>query len=87
MNKYRAYLVGEGGHFAGSRSFVCGTDAEATIWARQLVDGNDVELWSRDRFVIRLYANGAQGAASHEMTDGRQAAENKAPPGEPERKR
>jgi hypothetical protein len=43
MNKHRAYLVGEGGHFAGSRSFVCGTDAEAAIWAKQLVDGT---MWN-----------------------------------------
>jgi hypothetical protein len=29
-------------------------DSEAVIWARQLVDGHDVELWSGDRFIIKL---------------------------------
>jgi hypothetical protein len=52
MNEYRAYVIGEGGHFASSRSFACANDVDATIWAKQLVDGHDVELWSGDRFVI-----------------------------------
>lgn len=69
MSEYRAYIVGEGGHFTGSRALVCATDAEATIWAKQLGDGHDIELWSRDRFVIRLNANGAPGATSHEKGD------------------
>ena len=29
-------------------------DADATVWAKQLVDGHDVELWSGERFVFRL---------------------------------
>jgi hypothetical protein len=45
MSEYRAYVIDEGDHIASFRAFV---------WARQLVDGHDVELWSGDRFVIRL---------------------------------
>jgi hypothetical protein len=36
------------------QGFVCDNDADATEWARQLVDGHDIELWSGGRFVIRL---------------------------------
>jgi hypothetical protein len=54
MNEYRAYILGNDGHFAGFRSFICGNDDDATVWAKQLVDGHDVELLSGERFVIRL---------------------------------
>jgi hypothetical protein len=71
VNEYRAYLIGHDGHFASSRSFVCGNDADATVWAEQLVDGHDVELWSGDRFVARLKTDGRPEAVSHEVIDGR----------------
>jgi hypothetical protein len=54
MAEYRAYIVGEDGHFASYRAFVCDSDADATVWAKQFVDGHDVELWNADRFVIRI---------------------------------
>ena len=54
MNEYRAYTVGEDGHIIASRAFKCADDSEAIVWTKQLVDGRDIELWSRDRFVIRL---------------------------------
>jgi hypothetical protein len=54
VSEYRAYIVGEDGHFVSSRAFVCGSDADAKVWAKQLVDGHDVELWSGERLVIRL---------------------------------
>jgi hypothetical protein len=54
MAEYRAYIVGTDGHFASFRAFVCNDDGDAIIWAEQLVDGHDVELWSGERFVKRL---------------------------------
>jgi hypothetical protein len=42
------------GHFAASRAFTCADDDDAIVWAKQLVDGHDIELWSGDRFVIKL---------------------------------
>jgi len=54
MAEYRAYMMGEDGHFVCSRAFICDDDADATTWARQLIDGHDIELWSGERFVIRL---------------------------------
>jgi hypothetical protein len=71
VSEYSAYLIGHDGHFGSSRSFVCGNDADATVWAQQLVDGHDVELWSGDRFVVRLKTDGKPEAASHEVIDGR----------------
>jgi hypothetical protein len=54
MTDYRAYTVGPDGHFIPSRTFICGNDADAIVWAKQLVDGHDVELWSGERMVIKL---------------------------------
>jgi hypothetical protein len=33
---------------------VCARDEDAIVWAKQLVDGYDVELWSGDRFIVKL---------------------------------
>jgi hypothetical protein len=56
MAEYRAYTVGLDGHFVASRPLVCADDAEAIEKARGLVDSHDIELWSGDRFVLRLVA-------------------------------
>jgi hypothetical protein len=47
MSAYRVYVI-------GIRRFVCDTDSDATVWAKQLLDDNDVELWNGYRLVIRL---------------------------------
>lgn len=60
MNDYRAYIVGQDGHFASCRAFRCADDGEAVALARQLVDGQDVELWSGERFIARLPSNGRE---------------------------
>jgi hypothetical protein len=52
--EYRAYIVGDDGHFMSVRAYIGDGDADATVWARQLLDGHDVELWSGERFVTRL---------------------------------
>jgi len=54
VNEYRAYLLGPDGHFASYRAFRCADDQDAIAWARQLLDGKDIELWSGERFVVRL---------------------------------
>jgi hypothetical protein len=54
MAEYRAYIIGTDGHFASFRAFRCADDSEAVAWAKQLVDGHDVELWNGGRFVTRL---------------------------------
>jgi hypothetical protein len=55
--EYRAYIVGEDGHFASYRAFVCTDDSEAITMAKQLVDGHDVELWQRDRKIATFEHN------------------------------
>jgi hypothetical protein len=60
VNEYRAYIVGRDGHFASCRGFRCADDTEAVTWARQLVDGQDVELWSGERFIVRLQSDDRQ---------------------------
>lgn len=54
MAKYRAFTIGDDGHFIGYRAFTCVNDAEAIVWAKQLFDHRAVELWSSDRFIVRL---------------------------------
>jgi hypothetical protein len=54
VNEYRAYVIGPDGHFVSCRAHVCPDDTHAITWATQLLDGRPVELWSGERFLIRL---------------------------------
>ena len=49
MQEYRAYIVGDDGHFLRAVDIFCEDDDTAKERARQLVDGHDVELWQLDR--------------------------------------
>ena len=51
MPEYRAYIIGQDGHFKEAVAFVCCDDAEAMKSAKRLVNGHDVELWQLDRLV------------------------------------
>jgi hypothetical protein len=52
--EYRAYFLGHDKHFTGFEGLSCTDDAEAIEQARRLIGNQDIELWSGDRFVIRL---------------------------------
>ena len=54
MPAFRIYLVGRDGHFQSAKDIECADDQEAIQNAQQLVDGHDVELWERGRFITRL---------------------------------
>ena len=54
MANYRVYTIGDDGHFINSRGFSCDNDPDAIVWAKQLVDGHDIELRSGARLIIRL---------------------------------
>ena len=54
MPDYRAYMIGTDGHFHSAVHLDCADDAEAKKKAEQLVDGHDVELWQRDRKIVRF---------------------------------
>ena len=49
MPEYRAYMVGTDGHILNVAELVCPNDESAKEYARQLVDGHDVELWQGER--------------------------------------
>jgi hypothetical protein len=51
MAEYRAYIIGEDGHFIRAVDLSCPDDGTAINKAQQLVDGHDVELWQLDRKV------------------------------------
>jgi hypothetical protein len=54
MAEYRAYVIGDDGHFISFEGLVGENDVEAVAKAQRLVDAHDVELWSGERFVVRL---------------------------------
>ena len=49
MADYRAYLIGDDGHFYDAVHLIAADDAEAIEKAKQLAVGHDVELWQLDR--------------------------------------
>jgi hypothetical protein len=51
---YRVYFVGSDGHFVRFVGLSCSGDAEAIEQARRLVEDRDIELWSGERFIVRL---------------------------------
>jgi hypothetical protein len=51
---YRVYFVGSDGHFVRFVGLSCSDDAEAVEQARRLIEGQDIELWSGERFIVRL---------------------------------
>jgi hypothetical protein len=54
VTEYRVYFIGSDGHFVRFVGLSCSDDAEAIEQARRLADSQDVELWSGDRFIVRL---------------------------------
>ena len=54
MTYYRAYIIGQDGHFKEAINLDCADDTTAVESAKQLVNGHDVELWQRDRLVTKL---------------------------------
>jgi hypothetical protein len=49
LAEYRAYLIGDDGHFYDVFHLTCADDAEAIEMAKKLVIDRDVELWQLDR--------------------------------------
>jgi hypothetical protein len=54
MPYYRAYFVGQDGHFLKSVILECDNDNAAIEFAKQIVDGLDVEVWQQDRMIEKL---------------------------------
>jgi hypothetical protein len=51
---YRVYFVGSDGHFVRFVGLSCSDDAQAIEQARRLIEDQDIELWSGERFIVRL---------------------------------
>jgi hypothetical protein len=45
MAQYRAYLIGDDGHFYDAFPLICADDAEAIVIAERLAIDHGVELW------------------------------------------
>jgi hypothetical protein len=56
MPAFRIYTVGRDGHFKGAKDIECADDQEAINEAQQVLDGRDIEVWERGRFITRLAA-------------------------------
>jgi hypothetical protein len=54
MAEYRAYIIGVDGHFVGAVELFCPDDDAAKEYAKQLVDGHDIELWQGDRHIAKF---------------------------------
>ena len=54
MSQYRAYVIGKDGHFEKAVELDCADDQAAQEYAKQLVDGHDVELWQQDRRIAKF---------------------------------
>jgi hypothetical protein len=58
MPHYRAYHLDYVGHIWSVSEFECANDQEAIKTARGFVNGLDVELWERGRFINRIGPHG-----------------------------
>lgn len=54
MANYRTVTIDRAGKPSRNRSFVCDSDDDAIVWAKQSLDEAPVELWSGARLVARL---------------------------------
>jgi hypothetical protein len=54
MTDYRVYIVGRDGHFVSAIQLDCPNDNAAIESAKQFVNGHGIELWQRDRIVVKL---------------------------------
>jgi hypothetical protein len=55
MQEYRAYVMDPDGHISLRHDFSARDDEAAKRHAKQYVDGQDVELWQRDRMITTLH--------------------------------
>jgi hypothetical protein len=54
MHRYRIYTFREDGHFSGVQRIECAEEGQAVRKARQLVAGQDGELWDGDHLIARF---------------------------------
>jgi hypothetical protein len=54
MQDYCAYIVGPDGHILNRIDLFCANEEEAKECAFRLIDGENVELWQRDRRIAEF---------------------------------
>ncbi len=54
MVEYRAYVIGNDGHIVRPIERVCENDEAAIAEVKTFLLDRTIEIWSGDRFVIRL---------------------------------
>jgi hypothetical protein len=54
MHEYRIYTFREDGHFSTVRRIECADEKQAVQKARQLVEGEDGELWQGEHLIARF---------------------------------
>lgn len=54
MQDYRVFVRGLDGHVIDRFEFWCRNDDEAKEKAKQLLDGQDIELWHQDRKIAEF---------------------------------
>jgi hypothetical protein len=54
MQDYRVYAIGPDGHILKRIDLFCANDDTAKERAKQLLDGNDIELWQLGRQIAEF---------------------------------
>jgi hypothetical protein len=62
MPVYRTYIIERADHFWGAEDIECTDDQEAIQKTQATMDGRDIELWERGRFIVRLCRRSSQDA-------------------------
>jgi hypothetical protein len=62
VSDYRAYTVGNDGHFDGYEPLICDNDDDAIAKACALLGAEDIELWSGARLVTKLTSGKKPGS-------------------------
>jgi hypothetical protein len=70
MPDYRAYAVGDEGHFNRYEPLVCANDEEAITKGKILAQRHGVELWIGSRLIASIPKQPAR-AVTHEIHKGR----------------
>jgi hypothetical protein len=54
MQEYCAYVIGPDGHILNRIDLLCESEDQAKQCAVRLVEGQNIELWQRDRRIARF---------------------------------
>jgi hypothetical protein len=54
MSDYRVYVIDGQNHIVDRIDLDCADDSAAIEYAKQYINGKDIELWQRDRRIARF---------------------------------